>query len=154
MGAAYFYHLTQRPLVETLSMLAEKSLANGWRVAIRGSDEQGLAALDRALWTYSEESFLPHGMAGGAHDADQPILLTTSAEAPNRPDCVMSVQGAEVSAAEVAALQRVCVLFDGHDPMALDQARGQGKRLTGEGAVAQYGSEESGRWEKKAESGV
>lgn len=154
MGAAYFYHLTQRPLVETLSMLAEKSLANNWRVAIRGNDAQGLAALDRALWTYSEESFLPHGMAGGAHDADQPILLTTSAEAPNRPDCVMSVQGAEVSAAEVAALQRVCVLFDGHDPMALDRARGQWKRLTGEGAVAQYWSEESGRWEKKAESGV
>lgn len=152
MGAAYFYHLTQRPLVETLSMLAEKSLANGWRVAIRGSDPQGLAALDRALWTFSAESFLPHGMAGGAHDAEQPILLTTAAEAPNQPDCVMSVQGAEVRAAEVAALQRVCVLFDGHDPMALDQARGQWKRLTAEGAKAQYWSEESGRWEKKAES--
>ena len=76
MGAAYFYHLTQRPLVETLTMLLEKSLANGWRVALRGSDREGLQALDRALWTYSDDSFLPHGMAGGPRDAEQPVLLT------------------------------------------------------------------------------
>jgi len=152
MGAAYFYHLTQRPLVETLTMLLEKSLANGWRVALRGTDQAGLAALDQALWTYSEESFLPHGLAGGPQDADQPVLLTMENTAPNRADCVMAVHGAEVSASEIAALQRVCVLFDGHDPVALDQARAQWKRLKAEGASAQYWSEESGRWEKKAET--
>ena len=54
---------------------------------------------------------------------------------------------------EVGTLARVCVLFDGNDPMALDVARGQWKALTGAGATAQYWSEESGKWEKKAESG-
>jgi len=152
MGAAYFYHLTQRPLVETLSMLLEKSLANGWRVALRGTDREGLAALDQALWTFSEDSFLPHGLAGGPQDAHQPVLLTLEDSAPNKPDCVMAVHGAEVSASEVAAMQRVCVLFDGHDPVALDQARGQWKRLKTEGASAQYWSEESGRWEMKAQT--
>ena len=43
-------------------------------------------------------------MAGGPHDADQPILLTTSAETPNGASCVFSIHGADVSAAEVAAL--------------------------------------------------
>ena len=152
MGAAYFYHLTQRPLVETLTMLLEKSLANGWRVALRGSDREGLQALDRALWTYSEDSFLPHGMAGGPQDADQPVLLTLEGGTPNRADCLMAVHGANVTAEEIASFQRVCVLFDGHDPMALDQARGLWKRLKSEGASAQYWSEESGRWEKKAET--
>ncbi|MEX3315292.1 DNA polymerase III subunit chi [Sulfitobacter sp. PS-8MA] len=152
MGAAYFYHLTQRPLVETLSMLLEKSLANGWRVALRGTDRAGLEALDQALWTFSEDSFLPHGMAGGPQDADQPVLLTLDANAANAPNCVMAVHGADVTAKEVAALERVCVLFDGHDPVALDQARGLWKRLKSDGASAQYWSEESGRWEKKAET--
>ncbi len=152
MGAAFFYHLTQRPLVETLSMLLEKSLANGWRVALRGTDREGLEALDQALWTFSEDSFLPHGMAGGAQDADQPVLLTLEESAANQPNCVMAVHGANVTAKEVAALERVCVLFDGHDPMALDQARGLWRRLKAEGASAQYWSEESGRWEKKAET--
>ncbi len=153
MGAAYFYHLTRRPLVETLGMLLEKSLANGWRVAVRGVDAEGLSALDRALWLGREDGFLPHGMAGGAQDADQPVLLTLAAEAPNGPQCVMSVHGAEVQAAEVGALERVCILFDGNDPEALQHARGQWKALKDAGATAQYWSEESGVWEKKAETG-
>ena len=94
----------------------------------------------------------PHGMAGGPRDAEQPVLLTLEDGTPNRADCLMAVHGADVTAEEIASLQRVCVLFDGHDPVALDQARGLWKRLKSEGASAQYWSEESGRWEKKAET--
>ena len=85
-------------------------------------------------------------------DADQPVLLTVSPDAANAPNCVMSVHGADVAADEVAALDRVCVLFDGNDEAALNHARGQWKALKEAGASAQYWSEESGRWEKKAET--
>lgn len=152
MGAAYFYHLTQRPLADTLMMLLDKSLANGWKVAIRGTDVTALEALDRALWLGPEDGFLPHGLAGQPQDAAQPVLLTTNAAAPNAPNCVMSVDGAEVTAAEVAELDRVCVLFDGQDETALNRARSQWKTLKDAGASAQYWSEASGRWEKKAET--
>lgn len=152
MGAAYFYHLTRRPLVETLRMLLDRSLAQGWRVAVRGPDASALEALDRALWLGPEDGFLPHGIAGGPHDAAQPVLLTSTTEAANTPACVMSVHGAEVTAGEVAALERVCVLFDGNDDVALNRARDQWKALKDAGASAQYWSEESGRWEKKAET--
>ncbi|MDF3413883.1 DNA polymerase III subunit chi [Sulfitobacter sp. M57] len=152
MGAAYFYHLTRRPLVETLRMLLSKSLENDWNVAVRGTDVQALADLDRVLWLGPEEEFLPHAMAGGDDDALQPVLLTTAETAENAPDCVMSVHGAAVTVEEVAALQRVCVLFDGEDEAALNVARGQWKALKAAGASAQYWSEESGRWEKKAET--
>ncbi len=152
MGAAYFYHLTRRPLQETLPVLLEKALGAGWRVAVRGRDPDRLAWLDEMLWRGGDVSFLPHGLAGGAHDALQPILLTTSAEAANSPSCVMSVDGAEVSPQEVTALERVCILFDGTDPQAVQTARVQWKALTGAGCAAQYWSEDSGRWEKVAES--
>lgn len=152
MGAAYFYHLTRRPLVDTLRMLLGKSLENGWRVVVRGVDPEGLEALDRALWLGPEADFLPHGIAGGAHDALQPVLLSHVPDAPNAAHCVMSVHGAAVTAEEVNRLERVCVLFDGNDPQALDVARGQWKMLKEAGASAQYWSEESGRWEKKAQT--
>ncbi|WP_299281974.1 DNA polymerase III subunit chi [uncultured Tateyamaria sp.] len=151
MGAAYFYHLTRRPLEETLAMLLGKAQGAGWRVAVRGGDAGRLAWLDERLWLGVEDGFLAHGIAGGPHDADQPVLLTTGPAA-NGATCVMSVDGAEVSADEVAAMERVCVLFDGNDPEALDVARGQWKALKDAGASAQYWSEESGRWEKKAET--
>lgn len=152
MGAAYFYHLTRRPLDEALPALIERALGQGWRVAVRGRDARRMDWLDQKLWQLGEASFLPHGLAGGPHDAAQPVLLTTGNDLPNSAACLMSVDGAPVDPGEVGALERVCILFDGNDPEALQAARGQWKALTTAGCAAQYWSEESGRWEKKAES--
>lgn len=153
MGDALFYHLTRSTLEATLPMLLAKSLQAGWHVAVRGTDPARLDWLDQKLWLGPEDAFLPHGLAGGRHDALQPILLTTGREAPNGAQCLMSVDGAEVAAEECAGLDRVCVLFDGNDPAAVERARGQWKALTAAGVAAQYWSEEGGRWQKKAESG-
>lgn len=152
MGSTYFYHLTRQPLEVTLPQLLERARGAGWRVAVRGTDAARLDWLDQKLWLGPDEGFLPHGRAGGPHDALQPILLTEAAAA-NDPQCLMTVDGAEVAADEVRQLERVCVLFDGNDPAAVDQARRQWKALTGAGCPAQYWSEASGRWEKQAESG-
>lgn len=152
MGAAYFYHLTRRPLEATLPVLLEKARSAGWRVAVRGTDAERMAWLDEKLWLGPEDAFLPHGLAGGAHDAAQPVLLTTGPGMPNTAQCLMSVDGATVAPDEVQRLDRVCVLFDGHDPAALEVARGQWKALAAAGCAAQYWSEASGRWEMKAQA--
>ncbi|MCX7566058.1 DNA polymerase III subunit chi [Sulfitobacter sp. F26169L] len=152
MGAVMFYHLTQRPLMDTLRMLVEKSLAAGWRVSVRGTDRGGLEALDTALWLGPEGSFLPHGMDGTAHDVLQPVLLGTASANANGAQCLMAVHSAEITPEDAAAMERVCILFDGYDDAALAHARGQWRALTGAGVSAQYWSEESGRWEKKAQT--
>ncbi|MEL6800175.1 MAG: DNA polymerase III subunit chi, partial [Pseudomonadota bacterium] len=149
MGAAYFYHLTRSPLEATLPMLLGKALGAGWRVAVRGVEDTRLDWLDEKLWL--GDGFLPHGRAGGEFDAEQPVLLTTDTEAANGAVCLMAVDGAVVAADEVAALERVCILFDGNDGDAVQAARDQWKALTGAGCAAQYWSQEGGGWEKKAE---
>lgn len=151
MGAAFFYHLTDASLEQTLPMLLEKSRAAGWIVEVRGTDKDAMERLDKALWAGPPDRFLPHGLAGRDYDADQPILLTIGGAQANAASCVMSVHGAEVSAPEVQAAERVCILFDGHDDAALARARTQWKTLTDAGCSAQYWSQDSGRWEKKAE---
>ena len=153
MGAVFFYHLTRSRPEDTLRTLLGKSRQAGWRVLVRGKSEAMLERLDELLWLGPEETFLAHGIAGGAQDADQPILLSTGPEIPNAAACVMSIEGAEVTPEEVDRLERVCILFDGGDEGAVTHARGQWKALTGAGCAAQYWSEESGRWEMKAESG-
>lgn len=150
MGAAYFYHLTRQPLEHTLPVLLGKARQAGWRIAIRGTDAARIAWLDERLWLGPDDGFLPHGVAGGPHDVDQPILLTTG-NAANTAECMMTIDGADIAPEEVAALERVCILFDGNDPPAVQRAREQWKSLTDAGCSAQYWSEDSGRWEKKAE---
>lgn len=150
MGAVYFYHLTQRPLEATLPVLLDRARGQNWRVVVRGTDAERMAWLDEKLWLNPEDGFLPHGLAGGPHDALQAILLTVNT--PDTADCLMCVDGAGPTADEVAKAQRACVLFDGNDPAAVETARGQWKTLTDAGCVAQYWSEASGRWEMRAQS--
>lgn len=150
MGAVYFYHLTERPLEATLPVLLSKALEAGWRVAVRGRSAEALARLDLALW--AGDGFLPHGIAGGPHDALQPVLLTTGAAA-NGATCLMCVDGAPLDPAEIDAMERVCILFDGADAIRRDEARATWREVTQRGAQAQYWAEEGGRWIRKAESG-
>lgn len=152
MGEVFFYHMTVSPLDETLPVLLAKALDAGWRVALRGTDEAQLDWLDQRLWLGADEAFLPHGRGGGPHDADQPVLLTCGAEAPNGADCLVSIDGAEIAPDEVAAAKRAMVLFDGNDPAAVDVARRQWRALTAAGAKAKYWSQETGRWEMKVEN--
>ncbi|MEM9638614.1 MAG: DNA polymerase III subunit chi [Pseudomonadota bacterium] len=152
MGTALFYHLTRRPMEETLAMLLGKAVGAEMRVVVRGTDLGRLGWLDEKLWLGPDDGFLPHGLAGTEHDAHQPVLLTTGADAPNDARCLMSVDGAAVAPEDVTGMDRVCVLFDGNDPAALERARGQWKALKEAGVSAQYWSEESGRWEMKAET--
>ncbi|HSG57217.1 MAG TPA: DNA polymerase III subunit chi [Paracoccaceae bacterium] len=154
MGAAYFYHLTRNPLEVALPQLLGRALQAGWRVAVRGRNPERMDWLDQQLWLGAPDGFLPHGLAGGPHDAEQPVLLTTGTGAANDPACLMTVDGADLMPDEVQRLERVCVIFDGNDPEAVNQARAQWKALTDAGCAAQYWSEESGRWEKKAERGA
>lgn len=153
MAEARFYHLTRSSMEATLPQLLTRSLESGWHVVVRGVDRGRMDWLDQKLWAGPEEGFLPHGLAGGPHDAAQPVLLTTGAEMPNGAQCLMAVDGAGLDPEECRGLERVCVIFDGNDAAAVEAARGQWKALTGAGIAAQYWSEEGGRWQKKAESG-
>lgn len=143
-------------------MLLAKSLDAGWRVELRCNDAALAQRLDGALW--QGEGFLPHGLAGGPHDARQPVLLTVAdaggdgaappaappAPAANAPACVISLGGAAVAATEAAALARIAIVFDGRSAAAVDHARGQWRALTGAGVQAQYWAEDGGRWQRKA----
>ena len=152
MGTVMFFHLIQSAPADTLAINAPRALGQGWRVMVRGTDREALDRLDAELWLKGgEESFLPHGVEGGPQDADQPVLLGLGGPV-NGAKVVALVDGASSDDAEIAAMERVWVLFDGNDPDRLQAARVQWKAMTAAGHAAQYWSEESGRWEKKAES--
>ncbi|MDZ4088713.1 MAG: DNA polymerase III subunit chi [Tabrizicola sp.] len=152
MGTVMFFHLMQSAPADTLAVNAPRALGQGWRVMVRGTDPAALDLLDQALWLKGgDDSFLPHGLDGGPHDADQPVLLGLG-QPVNGAKVLALIDGAEATDAEIAAMERVWVLFDGNDPARLQAARAQWKAMTTAGHAAQYWSEESGRWEKKAES--
>lgn len=152
MARVIFYHITRGTLEETLTQILERALAAGMQVDLRGADAARLDHLDQALWLGAEDGFLPHGLAGGRHDAAQPVLLTTATTARAGTACVMAVDGAGVTPDEALRLDRVCILFDGRDEAAVAGARTQWRSLVGAGAPAEYWSQEDGPWRLKTAS--
>lgn len=150
MTEILFYHLQRQPLEKVLPTLVEKSLARGWQAAIQVVSEERLQALDDSLWTYSDESFLPHGTDREPDAATQPVVLTLRETNPNTASIRFLVEGAALPS-DAGAYERICILFDGTDQDALLTAREQWKDAKDDGhAVTYWQQDESGRWTKKA----
>jgi DNA polymerase-3 subunit chi len=146
-----FYHLTRSTEEQTLRTILDRAMGQGWRVMIRGTDMSALQRLDARLWQHPADGFIAHALEGG-QDGDQPVLLGLGPIG-NAARGLILLEGAATDPVEVGSLDRVWVLFDGADPGRLVDARRQWKALTDAGQPAQYWSEDSGKWEKKAEKG-
>lgn len=145
-----FYHMQRQPLEKVLPTLVERSLARDWRAAIQASSEERLQALDDGLWTYTDESFLPHGTDRDPDAASQPVVLTLRETNPNAAAIRFLVEGAPLPP-DAADYDRICILFDGTDQDALLRAREQWREAKDAGhAVAYWQQDETGRWQKKA----
>jgi DNA polymerase-3 subunit chi len=152
MTEIWFYHLQRRSLDDVLPGLLERALRRGWRCVVQGASEERIAALDEHLWTYSDESFLPHGSAREADAETQPIFLTTGPENPNGAAVRFMIEGAEIVPIleRNEAYERLMLLFDGNDAEALTAARVQWSQLTTRGETLSYWQQtDDGRWEKR-----
>jgi DNA polymerase-3 subunit chi len=141
-----FYQLAGTPAEQVIATLAEKVLEGDGRLLIVAEDEAQLARLDRMLWDQGTATFLPHGVAGGADDARQPILLSASPDAPNQARNMLIADGLWREAA--LTYDRSFYLFD---DTTLEGARLAWKLLAGrEGIERRYWAREGGKWVKKA----
>ena len=142
-----FYQLGDTPPEQVIASIAEKLLAQDSRLLIVASDEGLLTRLDRMLWgSQGSTSLLPHALAGGPDDTRQPILLSTSPDAPNRARNMLIADGEWREAA--LGYDRAFFLFDGES---LEAARLAWKLLAGrDGVERNYWAKEDGRWVRKA----
>ena len=141
-----FYQLGSTSVEQVIASIAEKLLAQDSRLLIVAEDEGLLARLDRMLWDQGKTSFLPHGIAGGAEDARQPILLATSPDAPNRARNMLIADGQWRDAA--LTYDRAFYLFGSET---LDAARLAWKLLAGrEGVERRYWAQTDGRWKQQS----
>ena len=141
-----FYQLGGMPAEQVIASIAEKVLDADGRLLVIANDELFLARLDRMLWDNGPTTFLPHGLAGGADDARQPILLSTSPDAPNQARNMLIADGEWRDAA--LSYDRSFYLFD---TGTLEGARLAWKLLAGrEGVERRYWAQTDGRWKQQA----
>jgi len=144
----WFYHLERSSLEQVLPELLERTLSRGWRARVRASEPARIEALDSWLWTWRDDSFLPHGMAGEPFAERQPILL---GDAPGNPNGAQALFVAGGDPGDLGGYERCVVIFDGRAEPALQEARDLWARYRKAGHPVTYWRQgETRGWEKQA----
>lgn len=153
MGEVRFYRLDGEDAGSILPTLAERCLARGQRVLVTEPSPSGREALDARLWSYNPDTFLAHGLAGGEHDAEQPVLISDLRDAKNGAVVHILTGTARVELDYAARFEMTVRLFDGANPDVLAGAREDWKAVAGSGSEAVFWAKEAGRWVEKARAG-
>jgi DNA polymerase-3 subunit chi len=148
MTEVRFYHLTRKRLEEALPELLEKVMKQGQRAVVMAASSERVEALTRHLWTYRENSFLPHGSAADGFAKDQPIWLTEREENPNGAKILFLTDGA--AAASFQSFDLVCEIFEESNPQAVEAARGRWQQYKTANHALTYWQQGEKGWEKKA----
>jgi len=144
-----FYHLERRRIDQALPEILQDALAAGLRAVVQAPSPEQVEVLNERLWTYADDSFLPHGSARDGDAHAQPVYLTDGDENPNGAALRVLLSGVAAAQFAASAYARVVLLFDGRDEDAKAEARQQWTLLKSAGAAPSYWREgEDGGWEK------
>jgi DNA polymerase-3 subunit chi len=150
MSEVRFYHLTTQSLEQALPAILSKALAGGRRAVIRFASDKDAAYFNDHLWTYTPESFLPHGTKADGFAEQQPVYLTAANENPNGAD-ILVLCNAQAVPENIADFALCCDFLDGGDDDAVEAGRTRWKEYKAAGhAITYWQQTESGGWEQKA----
>ena len=149
MTEVLFYHLQDMTLETVLPPLLEKSLERGWRAVVQSTSEERADALDAHLWTYRDDSFLPHATWRAGDASDQPIVLMAEPGNPNNAKIRFLVDNAALPE-DSASYERLVLVFNGEDGDALTAARSAWTECKSRGfEVTYWQADERGRWQRR-----
>ena len=152
MSEILFYCLERKTVEDILPGLLERTIERGWRAIVRVDSDERLRALDVHLWTYAEQSFLPHGTHETGYASQQPVYLTTGSENPNDAT-VLFIAAGEIPCdwpGPFEKFARVVVMFDGQNPANASAARHSWLAAQRAGhSAAMWRQNSSGKWEQQ-----
>ena len=148
MTEVLFYHLERSTLEQVLPSLLEKCLERQWNVVVQTGTVQKSEELNRMLWSYRDDSFLPHGTKKNGNESLQPIFISDDDANPNKASVRFLLDGAGLG--DISGYIRVIFIFTGHDVAAVAQARENWKTVKAAGHEATYWQQNAAsRWEQK-----
>ena len=105
----------QRSRLTTVCRLVEKAYEQGLRVAVRTSAPAETVEIDELLWTFSDRSFVPHGVWPADPDfaTATPVLISSGALPDSHRDVLVNL-GTDVPA-DFTAFSRICEVVAGDE---------------------------------------
>lgn len=150
MSRVDFYHLQNQKLEDVLPKLLEKAYSIHKNAVVRVGNAERIEFLNSLLWTYDEQSFLPHGSKKDGTPESQPIWLTAENDNPNSAVFLFLTDGADAEIDEISQYERVFNIFDGNSQEAVENARNFWRTLKQKSIDIFYWQQNSdGAWQQK-----
>lgn len=151
MADIRFYHAQRSSLEQVLPGILGKALSAGRRVVVRLDDPAAVEAMNIHLWTFSPDSFLPHGSVRDAHATQQPVWLTDQDENPNQADVLVRVPGrGQDVPSHLDQFSLCCDVIDGRLEGDVAAARERWKLYKAAGHQVTYWQQTDKGWEHKS----
>jgi len=108
-----FYQVAEGNLVSAIVRILEKVYLSGQRCVFFSPLEERVKAIDRTLWTFSTNAFIPHGDKSLGFCDKQPIYFTCEFENPNGATVLVLVDTLDYES--YPGFERTIVFFEGKE---------------------------------------
>ena len=117
MTQIIFYSTAPLQVEKTLFALLEKSLEKGNKSLLLFKDKEKCLSINEQLWTYKQNSFLPHISEDDQiyDNIDVPVYLSTKNENPFKAELLFSIDGFLPD--NIDHFERVIIIIDVNDEL-------------------------------------
>jgi len=150
MSRIDFYHLQKSTLDEALPKLVLKAYETGKKIKIKVGNDLRVDFLNTLLWTFEDESFLPHGTKKDGFADMQPVYISSDDDNPNDAVFLFLVEAADITPEDALNFERIFYIFSGNNENELTKARTIWKAFANNDFERHYWQQNiEAKWEEK-----
>ena len=150
MTQIIFYSTAPLQVEKTLFALLEKSLEKGNKSLLLFRDKEKCLSINEQLWTYKQNSFLPHISEDDQiyDDIDVPVYLSTKNENPFKAELLFSIDGFLPD--NIDHFERVIIIIDVNDELLNEKYKNYYLDINKNFEdIVFYKSDDNGKWIEK-----
>tara|TARA_Y100000287_G_scaffold27260_2_gene19054 strand:+ start:206 stop:670 length:465 start_codon:yes stop_codon:yes gene_type:complete len=145
-----FYSTAPFQVEKTLFTLLEKSLEKGNKSLLLFKDKEKCLSINEQLWTYKQNSFLPHISEDDQiyDNIDIPVYLSTKNENPFKAELLFSIDGFLPD--NIDHFERVIIIIDVNDELLNEKYKNYYLDINKNFEdIVFYKSDDNGKWIEK-----
>lgn len=150
MTQIIFYSTAPLQVEKTLFTLLEKSLEKGNKSLLLFKDKEKCLSINEQLWTYKQNSFLPHISEDDQiyDNIDIPVYLSTKNENPFKAELLFSIDGFLPD--NIDHFERVIIIIDVNDELLNEKYKNYYLDINKNFEdIVFYKSDDNGKWIEK-----
>ena len=150
MTQIIFYSTAPLQVEKTLFALLEKSIEKGNKSLLLFKDKEKCSLINEQLWTYKQNSFLPHISEDDKiyDDIDVPVYLSTKNENPFKAEILFSIDGFLPD--NIDHFERVIIIIDINDKLLNEKYKNYYLDINKNFEdIVFYKSDDNGKWIEK-----